>query len=77
MSSNFSKIPPLTTELSALGRQKKNQYITCGHSSAFMFERIFFILVGKEDNHNVSDEFEIRPDKIMYEGIQYVMKSFS
>ena len=34
----------------------------CGHSSAFIFDWIFFILAGKEDNHKSSDEFEIRPD---------------
>ena len=28
-----------------------------------IFDRIFFILAGDEDIHNVSDEFEIRPDQ--------------
>ena len=32
------------------------------HSSAFIFGRIFFILAGNEDNHNISDEFEFKPD---------------
>ena len=27
------------------------------------FDRIFFILAGNEDTHNISDEFEIRPDR--------------
>ena len=27
-----------------------------------LFGRIFFILTGKEDNQNISNEFEIRPD---------------
>ena len=27
------------------------------------FYRIFFILAGNEDIHNISDEFEIRPDR--------------
>ena len=27
------------------------------------FDRIFFILAGNEDIHNISDEFEIRPDR--------------
>ena len=31
-------------------------------SSAFIFDRIFFILAGNEDNYNISDEFEVRPD---------------
>ena len=26
------------------------------------FDRIFFILAGKEDNHNISDKFEFQPD---------------
>ena len=30
--------------------------------SSFIFDRIFFIFVGKEDNHNISDEFEFQPD---------------
>ena len=34
----------------------------CDHSSAFIFDRIFFILAGKENIHNISDEFEIQPD---------------
>ena len=30
--------------------------------SAFNFDRIFFVLAGYEDNHNISDEFDqIRP----------------
>ena len=29
----------------------------CVHSSAFIFDRIFFILAGNEDIHNISDEF--------------------
>ena len=27
-----------------------------------LVDRIFFILADKEDNHNISDEFEIRSD---------------
>ena len=34
----------------------------CQHSSGFIFNRIFFILAGKEDNHKISDEFDFRPD---------------
>ena len=33
------------------------------HSSAVIFDRIFFILAGNENIHNISDEFEIRPDR--------------
>ena len=35
----------------------------CQHSSAFIFDRIFFILAGKEDIHYISDEFEIGSDQ--------------
>ena len=33
------------------------------HSSAFIFGRIFFIFVGNEDKSNISEVFEIRPDR--------------
>ena len=33
------------------------------HSSAFIFDLIFFILSGNEDIYNISNEFEIRPDR--------------
>ena len=36
----------------------------CGHSSAFIFDRIFFILAGNKGNHNSCDEFEFQPDPI-------------
>ena len=32
-------------------------------SSAFIFNGIFFVLAGNEDIYNISDEFEIRPDR--------------
>ena len=35
----------------------------CEHSSAFIFNRIFFILAGNENIHNISNEFEIRLDR--------------
>ena len=57
MSSNFGEIPTPTPELSALAVQ------CCVHSSAFIFDRIFFILAGNEDINNISHEFEIRPDR--------------
>ena len=34
----------------------------CEHASDFIFDRIFFILTGNEDNHHVSDNFEFGPD---------------
>ena len=53
-SSNFNQIPPPSPELSALARLKN----CCEHSSAYIFDRIFFIFAGKEDNHKVSSGFE-------------------
>ena len=41
----------------------------CEHSSAFIFDRIFFILAGSEDIYNISDEFEIRQDRTMNCGV--------
>ena len=35
----------------------------CDHSSAFIFNLFFFILAGNENIHNISNEFEIRPDR--------------
>ena len=57
-SSNFNQIPPPTPELSALARLKN----CCKHSSAYIFDWIFFIFAGNEDNHQVWTEFEFLPD---------------
>ena len=57
-SSNFNQIPPPTPELSALARLKN----CCEHSSAYIFDWIFFIFSGNEDNHQVWTEFEFWPD---------------
>ena len=32
------------------------------HSSTFIFNWIFFIFAGNEDNHKVSGKFDIQPD---------------
>ena len=45
MSSDFGQIPPPTTELSALVRLNKIDVKCCEHSSASIFDRIFFILM--------------------------------
>ena len=42
---------------------------SCEHSSSFIFDRIFFILAGNEDIHNISDEFEIWPDRVKDWGV--------
>ena len=54
MSLNFGQIPPPTPELSALARLKK----CCEHSGAYIFDWIFFIFSGNEDNQQVWTEFE-------------------
>ena len=35
----------------------------CVHSSAFIFDKIFLILAGNENIHNILNEFEIWPDQ--------------
>ena len=35
----------------------------CEYSSAFIFDRLFYILAGNENIHNISDKFEIRLDR--------------
>ena len=37
----------------------------CDHSSAFIFDLIFFILAGNKVNHKSLDEFEIRAKQIL------------
>ena len=61
MGSNFSQIRPLTVELAALECLKDH----CIHSSAFNFDRIFFILGSNKDIHNISDEFEFQLDSTL------------
>ena len=58
MSSNFGQIPPPTPELCALARLKN----CCEHSSAYIFDWIFFIFSGNKDNQQVWTEFEFWPD---------------
>ena len=33
-----------------------------GHSGAFIFDMVFFILGSNKVNHNISDEFKLPPD---------------
>ena len=64
MSSNFGQITPPTPELSALAHLKID-VLCCEHSSAYIFDPIFLIFAGNEDNLEVSDKFETQPDPIM------------
>ena len=58
MSLNFGQIPPLTTELAALGRLKNR----CHHVISVDIDPIFFKLAGNKNMHNIMNEFEFRPD---------------
>ena len=58
MSLNFRQIPLLTTELAALERLKNR----CRHFFSVAIDQIHLKFVGNEDMHNISNEFEFRPD---------------
>ena len=58
MSSKFGQIRPQTTELAALERLKNR----CRHFFSVAMDQIHFKFVGNEDMHNISNEFEFRPD---------------
>ena len=67
MSSNFGQIRPWTAELDAIERLKKiaidlQREKYCEHSSAFIFDLIFFVPAGNKDMHKSLDEFEFQPD---------------
>ena len=55
MSLNFGQIPPLTTELAALERQKNR----CHHIISVDIDPIFFKLAGNRDMHNIMNESKI------------------
>ena len=59
MSLNFGQIPPPTQELSALARLKID-VLCCEHSSAYIFDWIFFILSGNEDNLMSGQSWNLR-----------------
>ena len=61
---NFGGISPLTAEFAALEHLKKD-LLACYHSSALIFDCIFFILAGNKKNYIVSDKSEIQPDPSM------------
>ena len=68
MSSDFSGIPPLTSELAALSAEKANYKLVNTLAPSF-FDWIFFILAGNKDNYIVSNEFEIWLDPTMNLGV--------
>ena len=59
----FEFLPDPTSDRSYLPLSAKINILSCGHSSAFIFEQIFFILSGIEDNHKVWTEFEFWVDR--------------
>ena len=59
MSLNISPTTPPTTELAALEHLKI--YVqSCDHSSAFIFDWTFYILIGNEVNHKSLDKLGFR-----------------
>ena len=60
MSSNFGYHHQLQSYLPL--HDLKIDVLSCEHSSAYIYDRIFFIFAGNEDNNKVSDKFEIPPD---------------
>ena len=55
----FGQIPPLTRELAAVERLKNRRH----HLFSVATDLILFKLAGKEDMHNILDEFEFPPDR--------------
>ena len=60
MSSKFSKIRPWTASCLPLSVWKM-AVKCCEHTSAYIFDWIFFILSCNKDSHEILDEFDIRP----------------
>ena len=48
---------------------EKINILYCGHSRAFSFDGIFFILGRNKDSHNILDEFEYEPDSTLDCGV--------
>ena len=64
MSSNFGQILPPNPELSGLTRLKKLIYnVVNTLVPLFLSDLLHTILAGNEDIHNISDAFEIWPDR--------------
>ena len=62
---NFGQILLLTWELAALEHLKNG----CCHFFSVAIDKIHFKFVGNEDIHNISDEFEFRPDRTTDYGV--------
>ena len=59
MNSNFSQIRLLTMNLAAIERQK----FDVPTFSPLLMIRSFYKVGGNKDMHNITDEFEYRPDR--------------
>ena len=73
MSLNFGQIGSLPSKLGALERQNISHIILIGtwflQATMFIFDRTFVKLAGNQDRYKMSDEFEIRPDRISHFGV--------
>ena len=74
MGSKLGSIRRRTYELAALERLEKspltyNRRKSCDHSSAFIFQWIFFILAGNKVNYKSLNGFEFRQDSITDFGV--------
>ena len=70
---DFQRDWTLTTELAALERLKISHGLImekwCLQASSFIFYQIFVKLAGNQDSHKISDEFELRLDRISHFGV--------
>ena len=66
MSLNLGQIPLLTMELAALERLKNR----CHHVISVDIDPIFFKLAGNKGMHNITNEFEFRPDRTTDYGVR-------
>ena len=71
----FEFRPDRTTDygVSCLGRLKLSHSLImgkcCFHVSSFIFDRIIIKVVGNQDRHKSSDEFDFGPEQITYFGV--------
>ena len=66
MCSNFGQIIRLTTEVAVLDHPENR----CRHFFSVAIDQIHCKFVGNEDMHNISDEFEFRPDRTTDYGVK-------
>ena len=73
INSNLGQIGPLTTELAALERLEISHRLIMGkwclHTSSFIFDRIIIKVVGNQDRHKSSFEFDFGPNQPTHFGV--------